>query len=122
MPDNKTDLFNLSPEELAGMLANEYLRPLPASLTTKEDYDRIGATLTDSANAYAYLSVLAVTAKAKVRAARKAGDKEETDLAVDRKDAVNAVLDAVKMQYNAASRLITWLEKGEEEFRMQKFG
>ncbi|MBQ2183056.1 MAG: hypothetical protein II399_00340 [Lachnospiraceae bacterium] len=111
---NVQTLLSMKPMELLMFLENEYIRELP----DPNDLNGLAIKLREYANVYAFLSGLESAAKIAVRSDKAGGNKEEYGDAIDRKDVIGNALDTVKMQYAAASRIITVKERIEEEFKM----
>lgn len=119
---NTDELFQLNPKELTDILWREYDFQISFNEETISIHDMatIQRLLIQTGNAYSYLSYLSSIAKIKVRQAKRSKDtkKEEEEDAIDRKEAINNLVDAVKMQYSVISRLITVKQQINEELKM----
>ena len=111
---NINNMLQMQPKDLFGFLYTEYIKDLPEV----DDLNGLAYKLSETANIYAFLSGLEAAAKIDVRIAKASGDKEAYGNAIDRRDVIANIMDAIKMQYAAASRMITVKEKIEEEMRM----
>lgn len=124
LSDYKTDeLFELDPYELTELLNEEFgfhLSVEDGMIETADDLKKAGMLMTRLANTFPYLAYLSSIAKIKVRKAKRDKNvkKDEIDDAIDRKEAISNITEAVYMQYNAISRLVTVKQQINEELRM----
>ena len=119
---NTEELFLLNPKDLTDLLWKEYDFQIPFNEETISINDMaiVQKLLVQTGNAYSYLSYLSSVAKIKVRQANRSKEmkKEEEEDAIDRKESINNLVDAVKMQYSVISRLITVKQQINEELKM----
>ncbi|WP_097005285.1 hypothetical protein [Lacrimispora amygdalina] len=119
---NTETLFMLSPMDLTEILWSEYNFIIPFNEETISINDMIVVQelITKTGNAFSYLAYLNSIAKIKVRQAKRSKEmkKEDIEDAIDRKDAISNIAEAVKMQYSAISRLITVKQQINEELKM----
>lgn len=119
---NAEDLFSLPPRELTDLLWSEYDFQIPFNEETisLSDMAMIQKMLVQTGNAYSYLTYLSSVAKIKVRQTKRSKEKgkEDEEDAIDRKEAINNLVEAVKMQYSVISRLITVKQQINEELKM----
>lgn len=124
LSDYKTDeLFGLDPYELTELLNEEFGYHLiveDGMIESADDLKAAGILMTRLANAFPYLAYLSSIAKIKVRQAKRDKNikKDEIDDAIDRKEAISNITEAVNMQYNAISRLVTVKQQINEELKM----
>lgn len=113
------EILSEDPFVFAEKLKSEYLFYLPETIENADDLLEAGRLLGKIANSYSYLVQLSSLAKINVRKLkREKKNKDEIDDAIDRKDSINNTVEAVKMQYNAISRLITVKQQINEELKM----
>lgn len=123
LPDyNTEELFLLSPIVLTKLLWEEYNFKIPFDEETISigDMRMVQEIITKASNAFSYLTYLSSIAKIKVRQAKREKEmkKEDIEDAIDRKESIGNIAEAVKMQYNAISRLITVKQQINEELKM----
>lgn len=113
------EILSEDPLVLTEKLKSEYLFYLPETIENADDLLEAGRFLGKIANSYSFLVQLSSLAKINVRKLkREKKSKDEIDNAIDRKDSINNTVEAVKMQYNAISRLITVKQQINEELKM----
>ena len=109
---------NMDPEELNADLIEEYVHEIPVSIETIEDMTKAGRLMGILTNNYAYLLAALNPFKIWVKAAKASEDKKEYEKMVMRRDSVEAIVDILKQQYNALSRLITIKQEINNELKM----
>lgn len=109
----------MDPIKLTEALILEYMRQVPTRIESPNDLQSIGCLLGELANARTYLSGVYSQLQTEARIAKrdKAHKEEAEDMAM-RRDAVGTVMDAVKSQYDACSRMLTAHKMQVEELRM----
>lgn len=111
-------ILSMPPLDLVEWLDENFLKPLPMPETTTE-FAKNKCLLASLANTYAYLVSLHSVAQIMVRDAKEQGmPKAHINNAIDRRDIIAHVLEAVKMQYNAFSRMITVQQQADNEAKM----
>ena len=119
---NTETLFMLSPMDLTEILWSEYnfIIPFNEETISINDMFVVQEIITKTGNAFSYLAYLNSIAKIKVRQAKRSKEmkKEDVEDAIDRKDSISNIAEAVKMQYSAISRLITVKQQINEELKM----
>lgn len=111
-------ILSMSPLDLVAWLDENFLKPLPMPETSAE-FAKNKALLAGLANTYAYLVSLHSVAQIMVRDAKDQGlPKAHINNTIDRRDVIAHVMEAVKMQYNAFSRMITVQQQADAEARM----
>ena len=109
----------MDPMKLTEALILEYMRQVPTRIESPEDLNSIGILLGELANARTYLSGIYSQLQAEARIAKrdKEHKREAEDMAI-RRDAVETVMDSVKAQYDACSRMLTAHKMQIDELRM----
>lgn len=109
-----------SPEELSQALIERYSMLIPEQISNIDDIGNIGTLLGKLANEktflyslFCYLKVIARTEKNKGKENRQVAE----EMAM-RRDAAEIMLDAVKGQYDAVSRMLTARKMELDEMRM----
>lgn len=115
---NTMQILSMAPLDLVAWLDDNFLKSLPMPENTAE-FVKNKCLLAGLANTYAYLVSLHSVAQIMVRDAKEQGlPKAHINNAIDRRDIIEHVMDAVKMQYNAFSRMITVQQQADNEARM----
>ena len=113
----------MDPMELTQNMVLEYMRQVPTRIDSPDDLNNIGNLLGELANAKAYLAGIYSQLQAEARVMKK--DKEHKieaeDMAI-RRDAVGTVMESVKNQYDACSRMLTARKMQIDELRMMGDG
>ena len=114
------ELLQMTPLDLTDWLIKNYVTEIPTNIESKEDMEKAGRLLGELTNKYSYLISLVTYAKISVREEKRKGssNKEGSDNAIDRRDAIQNIADIVKMQYQAVSRMITVKKEINEEIHM----
>lgn len=109
----------MDPMKLTEALILEYMRQVSTRMESPEDLNSIGILLGELANARTYLSGIYSQLQAEARIAKrdKEHKREAEDMAI-RRDAVETVMDSVKAQYDACSRMLTAHKMQIDELRM----
>lgn len=115
---NTMQILAMPPLDLVQWLDNNFISELPAP-ETRVEFSENKFLLARLANTYAYLVSLHSVAQILVRDAKEQGmPKSHINNAIDRRDIIEHFLDAVKMQYNAFSRMITVQQQADAEAKM----
>ncbi len=91
---------------------------LPKSITTMEDMNLAGKMLLKLSAQYSYLTSLYSWFKAATRYAKRHEIKEVYEDMVDKKEAVEKKVDAVKQLYDGVSRAVTIRQENNMELRL----
>ena len=110
--------FEMTPAELLKCLTEEFMFEIPLVLETPEDLVKAGEMLSKTSSQYSFLSALSSYAKIDCRLKKRENNKEEAEDAIDRKEIIGNMLNAVRMRYNAISRLITVKQESNRELTM----
>ncbi len=108
----------MDPEELNSDLIEEYVHEIPINIESVDDMARAGRLMGILTNNYSYMLATLNTFKIWVKIAKKAEDKSEYEKMVMRRDSVEAIVDILKQQYSAVSRLISVKQEINNELRM----
>ena len=109
-----------SPEELSQALIERYSMLIPEQISNIDDIGNIGTLLGKLANEKTFLYSLFCYLKVVARTENNKG-KENRQVAEEmamRRDAAEIMLDAVKGQYDAVSRMLTARKMELDEMRM----
>jgi len=110
-----SQIREMDPMELTKTMVLEYMRQVPTKINSPDDLDKMGNLLGELTNAKTYLTGIYTQLQAEARITKR--DKEAEDMAI-RRDAVGAVMDSVKSQYDACSRMLTAYKMQVDELRM----
>lgn len=111
----------MAPARLTERMILEYMRQVPTRIESPDDLQNIGCLLGELANARTYLSGIYSQLQAEARIAKRdKGHKLEAEDMAIRRDAVGTVMDSVKAQYDACSRMLTAHKMQIDELRMLK--
>ena len=110
-----SQIREMDPMELTKTMVLEYMRQVPTKINSPDDLDKMGNLLGELTNAKTYLTGIYTQLQAEARITKR--EKEAEDMAI-RRDAVGAVMDSVKSQYDACSRMLTAYKMQVDELRM----
>lgn len=116
---NYAQIRSMDPMELTQAMVLEYLNQVPTKIESPDDLNKIGNLLGELTNAKTFLTGVYSQLQAEARIAKR--DKEHKQEAEDmaiRRDAVGTVMDSVKNQYDACSRMLTAHKMQVDELRM----
>lgn len=108
----------MDPEELNSILLKTFVKPIPISIENIEDMNTAGRLMASLTNDYSYLSGVLSSLKISAKIAKSQGSKVEYNEMVMRRDCVDIIVDIVKQQYSALSRLITIKQEINNELKM----
>lgn len=109
---------NMDPEELNADLIDEYVHEIPVDIESIEDMAKAGHLMGILTNNYSYMVATLNTFKIWTKIAKLSEDKKEYEKMVMRRDSVEAIVDILKQQYLAVSRLITIKQEINNELKM----
>lgn len=120
---NYEQIRKMDPMELTKSMVLEYMRQVPTKIDSPDDLNKIGNLLGELANAKAYLAGIysQLQAEARIIKRNKERKSEAEDMAI-RRDAVGTVMESVKNQYDACSRMLTARKMQIDEMRMMGDG
>ena len=109
------ELFTMNNEAMLDALASSILVDIPAGVRSEEDLQL--------ANDYVYLTSLCSYARNYVRQLKRQGKEfaREYEDMMDKRDSLESIASAVKMQYQAVSRLLTVQMAIKEENHMHDY-
>lgn len=112
------EMLKKDPIKLAKELEEECLVQIPQAVVTIEDMNEASRLMLHLSASFAYLNMLSSYAKIRTRELKRAGNKEEYEKMIDRKDVILAVTDATKQLYSGLSRSVTIKIEGNHELSM----
>ena len=115
------DLITRSNIDLVEALQEEVLEDIPTGIKSAGDLERIEYLLGKLANDYSYVISLLCIARSNVRQFKRTGDKVAYEDMMDKRDSLESIASAIKLQHGAVSRMLTALMQNEErlnEFRL----
>ena len=123
MSNNFNTIYSMAkadPEELAKYLTDRYAKTIPEAFHNAEELKAASMLLSRLANEKTFLYSLLCYLKVMARTEKGKGkeNKAEAELMAMRRDAVDIMLEAVKGQYDAVSRMITVYKMESDEKRM----
>lgn len=110
----------MDPEELTERLIREFYIAVPEEIDSVETMSLAGNMLGELTNNYSYLSSMLALFKVAVRVAKKKKDKELTEDMISKRDTLEVILDMVKQQYAAVSRMLSTRQMVINELRMNE--
>lgn len=116
------EIAEISTSELFDYLINNFSSAIPSEVNSVEDAEEVSRLLSKTANSYMYLSEVYAYLKFSIRNAKREEkrNKAKIDDLVDKKEIVDRFISALKLQYQAASRMITIRENNLKELDMCK--
>lgn len=110
----------MQPLELINVLSDTFLYDIPETAETPEDMQEISRLLVRTANEFAFLAQLASAAKVSCRTYKRLGKEYKTlyEDAVDKKEGISSITDAVELRYKTLSRIITIRQEINKELKM----
>ena len=97
---------------------HEFCIEIPTQIDSLEEMSSAGTMLGDLTNEYTYMVALLAMMKATVRIAKRKFPKEQYEDLVGKRDAVSDIVDLLKQQYQAISRMITVKQEINQELYM----
>lgn len=116
-----TSLFTLSVSEVINIISNRVLSDIPEGINSEEDVVQLERLLGRLPNDYAYVIELLSHARYYVRYLKRKKLKEEYEDMMDKRDALESIANALKLQYQGVSRMITTYEQRREENNMYEY-
>ena len=110
--------LQMNPHELAQILNDTFIYDVPESVDTVDDMSTIGKMLSNTSNQYAFLNSLLSFSKIQCRELKRLNVKRSYEDAVDRKEAITNITEAVKIRYKTLSRMITIKQEINNELKM----
>lgn len=116
-----TSLFTLSVPEVISIISDRVLSDIPEGISSEEDVVQLERLLGRLPNDYAYVIELLSHARYYVRYLKRKKLKEEYEDMMDKRDALESIANALKLQYQGVSRMITTYEQRREENNMYEY-
>lgn len=118
-----TNLWTMSNTEIMDNLQKNVLVDIPRGVRNQGDLEKLEYLLGKLANDYSYLVSLTNYARNFVRQLKRKGKEYQTEYEdmMDKRDSVEAIASAVKLQYNAVSRMLTVRIELKEENNMYDY-
>lgn len=113
------NLWTMSNTDIIDILRKEILQDIPTGVQSPADLDRVEYLLGKLANDYIYLISLLNYSRSYVRQLKRKGPefKEAYEDMIDKRDSLEAIAAAIKLQYQAVSRMLTIrVEMNDENF------
>ena len=102
-----TNLLTLSVKEVIQLISERVLSDIPEGINSHDDLRIVEERLGRLANDYAYVMELLSYSRTYVRTLKRQGQKEAYEDMMDKRSALEDIASAVKMQYQAVSRMLT---------------
>ena len=116
-----TSLFTLSVSEVISIISDRVLNDIPEGINGEEDVVQLERLLGRLPNDYAYVIELLSHARSYVRYLKRQKLREEYEDMMDKRDALESIANALKLQYQGVSRMITTYEQRREENNMHEY-
>lgn len=115
-------LFTMNASEVIQSVHDRIVSDLPEQgVNTEDDLERIEVALGRLSNDYAYVIELLCYSRNYVRQLKRAGEKERYEDMMDIRDGLESISSALKMKYQATSRILTVHEQRTSENGMHPF-
>lgn len=117
------NLFTMSNTEIIDKLRGTIIEDIPRGIKTEEDLRRLEYLLGKLANDYVYLISMTNYARNYVRQLKRKGKEYQVEYEdmMDKRESLESIASAVKLQYQAVSRMLTIKIELEEENRMHDY-
>lgn len=115
-------ILKMEPKALLDKLVEDYSYGLPSEIVGPDDMAEASRLLIRLSGDYSYLMSLLSYAKLDAREAKRTRSKEEYEDAVDRKEIIANVTEAIKQKYAAISRAVTIHIENNRELHMNTEG
>ena len=111
-------IFSMNTFDLITWLDETFILPQPSAIITMQDMEEASKALLKLSADYSYISELSSWAKELTREAKRSLSKTDYEDMVDKKDAVENKLNAIKQTYAGISRAVTIRLESNQELRM----
>ena len=117
------NLFTMSNTEIIDKLRGTIIEDIPRGIKTEEDLRRLEYLLGKLANDYVYLISMTNYARNYVRQLKRKGKEYQVEYEdmMDKRESLESIASAVKLQYKAVSRMLTIKIELEEENKMYDY-
>ena len=110
--------LQMNPRELAEILTATFIYDVPESVDTADEMSEVGRMLANTSNQYAFLNSLLSVSKIQCRELKRLKLQTSYEDAVDKKEVITNVTEAVKVRYKTLSRMITIKQEINNELKM----
>ena len=118
---NKTSLLTMSVHGVIDDLREKVLGEVPQGITNMEDVEHLEVLLGKLPNDYAYVVSMLGYARNYVRELKRQKDKDRYEDMMDKRDALENIASAIKLQYQGVSRMLTAHEQRRDENGMWEY-
>lgn len=117
------NLFTMSNTEIIDKLRGTILEDIPKGIKSQKDLERLEYLLGKLANDYVYLISMTNYARNYVRQLKRKGKEYQVEYEdmMDKRESLESIASAVKLQYQAVSRMLTIKIELEEENKMYDY-
>ena len=104
-----TNLFTMSNTEIIDKLRDTVIEDIPRGIKSDKDLERLEYLLGKLANDYIYLVSMTNYARNYVRQLKRKGKEFQVEYEdmMDKRDTLESIASAVKLQYQSVSRMLT---------------
>lgn len=104
-----TNLFTMSNTEIVDKLRDTVIEDIPKGIKSDKDLERLEYLLGKLANDYVYLVSMTNYARNYVRQLKRKGKEFQVEYEdmMDKRDTLESIASAVKLQYQSVSRMLT---------------
>lgn len=115
------DLKTLPVGMMIQYISDTILNDVPESMDTEYDINQMEVLLSRLPNSYSYIVTLLSYARHYVREYKRSGEKELYEDMMDKRDALESIASAIKLQYQGVSRKITLYEQKYDAVNMWEY-
>lgn len=115
------DLKTLPVGTMIQYISDTILHDVPESMDTEYNIHQMEVLLSRLPNSYAYIVTLLSYARHYVREYKRSGEKELYEDMMDKRDALESIASAIKLQYQGVSRKITLYEQKYDAVNMWEY-
>ncbi len=116
-----TTILNMEPIDLIEWLHTQFQVRIPLKIESAEDMDAAASLMLVLSGYKSYLLELLSYAKCVTRIAKRDQTKMDYEDMVDRKDAIQNMVDDIDQQYKAVSRAVTIRIENNQELKMSEY-
>lgn len=119
---NCNDYLEMEPVQLLEVLTDTFIIDIPEEIDDVTTLQNVSKLMSETINAYSFLVQLYCLSKISTRHYKRLGSsaKKEYEDAVDRKEIIKNILDAVLLRYKVLSRMVTIKQEINEELNMSE--
>lgn len=116
-----TTLLTMSVTDVIKVMSDRVLNDIPEGINGEEEIKKLEMLLGRLPNDYAYVIEMLGYARTYVRHFKREGMRLEYESTMDKRDALDSIANALKLQYQGVSRMITIYEQRREEVDMHEY-